>query len=405
MNVRTVKEPTPKRRQALIDAEAATKALGVSRNTLYAYVSRGLVRSTPHPSVAKASLYVAADVQALIARKTRMRRPRAAAASALEFGLPVLKTRITHFEGDRFFYRDKDAVVFSREATFEDAARLLWSTGEADPFADTRFDPREVPGWSEITARFLPPRAPDRAALLLPLLTTREPPSAGKPNTQAFGAAVRLVQAVVSAVAGIDRPISGPIHLAVASAWRKPKAGDAIRRALVLLADHELNASTFAVRVVASTSARLTHCVLGGIAALSGPRHGGASERVSAFLAGVQTPAEAVKAVEERLQHGERMPGFGHIYYRDEDPRAVELLSVVKPDPVMAAVLEATRAMAGVEPNVDFALVALERRYALPAGTAAALFAMGRSVGWLAHVFEQRAAGTLIRPRAEFVQE
>jgi len=388
-----------------MDAEAASKALGVSRSTLYAYVSRGLVRSTPHPSVAKASLYVAADVQALIARKTRMRRPRAAAASALEFGLPVLKTRITHFEGDRFFYRDKDAVEFSRDATFEEAARLLWGMGEADPFVDVRFDPREVPGWSEIAARFLPPRPPDRAALLLPLLTARESPSVGKPSAHAFGAAARLVQAVVAAVAGIERPIAGPIHLAIASAWRKPKAGDAIRRALVLLADHELNASTFAVRVVASTSARLTHCVLGGLAALSGPRHGGASERVVAFLSGIQTPAEAVKAVEERLGHGERIPGFGHIYYREEDPRAVELLSVVKPDPVMAAMWEATRAMAGVEPNVDFSLVALERRFGLPAGSAVALFAMGRSVGWLAHVFEQRAAGTLIRPRAEFVPE
>jgi citrate synthase len=173
----------------------------------------------------------------------------------------------------------------------------------------------------------------------------------------------------------------------------------------VLLADHELNASTFAVRVVASTGARLTHCVMGGLAAVSGPRHGGASDRLRAFLVGVESEEDGVRAVTERLQRGERLPGFGHIYYRDEDPRAVELLSVIKPDKVMSAVLAAGRAMSGLEPNVDFALMAVERRYGLPEGAALALFAMGRTVGWLAHAFEQRASGALIRPRAEFVQE
>jgi len=389
-------------KRGLIDAAAATKALGVSRNTLYAYVSRGLVRSSAHPSIAKASLYSAADVHALITRKTTMRRPKAAAASALEFGLPVLQTKITHFEGDRLFYRAQDAIAYSRDATLEDAARLLWGVGGASPFADARFDPREIPGWTEVS-QFLPPRAPDRATTLLSLLTARESPSAGKPSTQAFGAAARLVHAVVAAVVGLSRPMDSPIHEAVASAWRRPKAADAIRRALVLLADHELNASTFAVRVVASTGARLTHCVLGGLAALSGPRHGGASDRVRAFMDGLETEDSAALAIAERLQRGERLPGFGHIYYREEDPRATELLSVVKPDPILAAALEAGQSMSGVAPNVDFALLALERKFALPTGSAIALFAMGRSVGWLAHAFEQRASGALIRPRAEFV--
>jgi len=394
-----------RRPDALLDAAAAAKVLGVSRATLYAYVSRGLVRSTPHPTVPKASLYVAADIHGLVARKARMRRPRAAAATALEFGLPVLKTRITHFEDDRIFYRAQEALPFSRRATLEEAARLLWDIGDADPFAEARFDPRAVPGWTEVATRFLPPRAPDRAATLLPLLTTREPPSAGRPSTQAFDAGARLVQAVVAAITGINRPIDVPIHEAVARAWKTPKAADAIRRALVLLADHELNASTFAVRVVASTGARLTHCVLAGIAAVSGPLHGGASDRVRMFLSGIERAGDAETAVADRLQHGEMLPGFGHFLYRDGDPRAVELFSVVEPDAVMSGVLDAARSMAGVEPNVDFALLAIERRFGLPAGAALALFAMGRSVGWLAHVFEQRASGRLIRPRAEFVLE
>jgi citrate synthase len=172
-----------------------------------------------------------------------------------------------------------------------------------------------------------------------------------------------------------------------------------------LLADHELNASTFAVRVVASTGARLSHCVIGGLAAVSGPRHGGGSDRVRAFLAGVETKQEAVRAVTERLQRGELLPGFGHTFYRDVDPRAVELLAVVKADVAMSAVLDAGRAMSGLEPNIDFALLAVERHYGLPEGAALALFAMGRSVGWFAHAIEQRASGQLIRPRAEFVED
>src|SRR5262245_36903289 len=128
------KKTVVKGAEGLIDAAAATKALGVSRNTLYAYVSRGLVRSVAHPTLAKASLYSARGVPALIALKTKMRRPRAAAASARDFGLPVLKTRLTHFEGDALFYRGEEAVSFSRRATLEDTARLLWASGDGNPF-------------------------------------------------------------------------------------------------------------------------------------------------------------------------------------------------------------------------------------------------------------------------------
>jgi citrate synthase len=404
MNANSGKRSIPKRPDALIDAAAATKTLGVSRNTLYAYVSRGLVRSTEHPSQPKASLYVAADVQALVARKTKMRRPRAAAATALDFGLPVLKTKLTHFEDDRLFYRSEDTIAFSRRATLEDAARLLWQTGDADPFQGVVFDPVKVPGWVEVASRYAPARATDRASMLLPLLTASEVPSGGKAGVQAFGAAARLVLAIAAAAGGVKGAVGSPIHRAIAQAWGKPKASEAIRRALVLIADHELNASTFAVRVVASTGARHTHCVLAGIAALSGPLHGAATERTRAFFNGVARVNDAEDAVATKLQHGELLPGFGHFLYRDGDPRAAELLEQIKLDPVAAAILKAGRAMGGVEPNVDFALVALERSFDLPEGAALALFAIGRSVGWLAHVFEQRASGRLIRPRAEFVE-
>lgn len=388
----------------LLDASSATKALGISRASLYVYVSRGLIRSTPDPANGKSCLYSAADIQTLLARKKQSRRPRMAAANALDYGLPVLKTRITHFEGNHCFYRSREAVAFSRKATLEDAARLLWETGDADPFSDLRFDPRQVQGWN-VAAGCAPERATDRATLLLSLLTPHEVTRAGKPGPHAFQAAAQLLAALTVSIAGIRTSYEGPIHRAVSKAWRRPKAAEVIRRALVLLADHELNASTFAVRVVASTGAGLTQCAIAGLAAMSGPRHGGATERLRALLDEIAACRDAAGVIETRLSRGETIPGFGSSVYRDTDPRGLELLSAVRLDATMAATLQAARSLAGTEPNIDFGLLAIERAYDLPKGAALALFALGRSVGWIAHAFEQRTVGSLIRPRAEYVLE
>ena len=405
MRVKKIGQLRDSKRGALLDSTAATRALNITRATLYVYVSRGLIRSMPHPREPKACLYSAADIMALIDRRARTRRPRAAAATALDYGLPVLKSRITHFEDDHCFYRDREAVAFSRKAALEDAARLLWNTEDADPFAAVRFDPRLIKGWTLIASTCAPSSATGRGSLLLSLLTEHEAPGSGKPGPYAFEAAARLVAAVVVSIAGIEIGYRGPIHRAISAAWQRPKAADLIRRALVLLADHELNASTFAVRVVASTGAGLTSCVIAGLAAMSGPKHGGATERLRALLAEVDATGDAAASVAVRLNRGETLPGFGNSVYRDADPRGAELVSAIKLDGTMAATLQAARSMAGVEPNVDYGLLALERSFKLPLGAALALFAIGRSVGWIAHAFEQRATGTLIRPRAEYVLE
>ncbi len=395
MRARKIGGPPHLRHGALLDSAAAVRALNISRASLYVYVSRGLIRSVPHPSEPKACLYSASDIMALIDRRTRMRRPRAAAATALDYGLPVLRSGITRFEDNRCFYRGKEAVAFSRKATLEDAARLLWNVGEGDPFAGVCFDPRSIKGWPAVASKHAPARATSRASMLLSLLG----PSDGPAD---FGRAAALVVALVTAISGIETSYKGPIHRAIADAWQRPKAADLIRRALVLLADHELNASTFAVRVVASTGADLIDCVIAGLAAMGGPKHGGATARLSAMLAEIET-SDATTVLATRLGRGETLPGFGNSVYRDADPRGAALIACIKLDATMAATLKAARAMARVEPNVDFGLLAIERRFDLPAGASLALFAMGRSIGWIAHAFEQQARGGLIRPRAEFV--
>jgi citrate synthase len=216
-----------------------------------------------------------------------------------------------------------------------------------------------------------------------------------------LGDAVRVLERMAWAAAGLPGPAvrhsSLPLHQKLASAWGVgAKAADIIRRALVLTADHELNASTYATRVVASTHAPLGACVTAGLAALVGPLHGGMTDRLRRLL------ADQGQAIGTRLALAEPIPAFGHRLYPDGDPRAADLLAHALPRQRLRRLIEAVRTMTGTAPNIDCALVALEQRLALPEGAALGIFAVGRTVGWIAHALEQWRDGTLIRPRAVY---
>jgi citrate synthase len=200
-----------------------------------------------------------------------------------------------------------------------------------------------------------------------------------------------------------DHVLDLPIHRHCARLWALDEDGaDLIRKALVLCADHELNPSTFAVRVVASTGAAPPHCLLAGLGALSGPRHGGTTARVRAMLAESRILADPHAVVVERVGRGDDLPGFGHPLYPDGDPRAAAILDPIGPAPRWRGLFAAIYARTGLRPNIDAALVALEQHLGLPDDAALAIFAMGRTAGWIAHALEQRAEGRLIRPRAAY---
>jgi citrate synthase len=180
--------------------------------------------------------------------------------------------------------------------------------------------------------------------------------------------------------------------------------------ALILLADHELNASSFAARVVASTGAHPYAVVSAAMAALSGPKHGGAALGVHALIADAASDGEPERAVAARVRRGESMPGFGHKLYPDGDPRYAALMAVCTAPfggdvrfRLCGALAEAGAVATGLKPNVDFALATLVYAIGLPPGAGPALFALGRSAGWIAHAIEQYADGRLIRPRAKYV--
>lgn len=280
----------------------------------------------------------------------------------------------------------------SEGATLEEAAALLWDL------------PLPPGPWD------LPPvtsaGSPFETGLRAVAREAARPDWAGQPERIAAGAArlLALVAGSVSGGAASTGPAHArPLHAGLAAAWGVGEAGaDLLRRALVLCADHELNASAYAARVVASTGASLAACVLAGLAALSGPRHGGLTPLVRALAESEEVRHDPLRAFSARLARGEALPGFGHRLYPQGDPRAGALFAVLPPEGIWAEMIAAAAALTGLRPTIDVALAMLEQRLALPPGAGLAVFATGRTVGWIAHALEQRADGRLIRPRAAY---
>ena len=199
-----------------------------------------------------------------------------------------------------------------------------------------------------------------------------------------------------------------PLHQQIAHIWAPDNkhAPDLIRRALVLLADHELNASTFTARCAASTGLNLYDAVIAGLAALKGPKHGGAGVLASQLVKTL-VDRDVEPMVRERVALGERFPGFGHGVYKRGDPRAQSLLNALAragaPRKFTREVPERIAEATGEFVNIDYVLAVLVHALRLPPGSELALFAMARSVGWIAHASEQLQFGKLIRPRARYV--
>ena len=375
-------------------AEAAVR-LGVSRQTLYAYVSRGLL--TGHAAGdPRQRRYDAAEVAGLAMAHRRGRRPKEVAKATLDWGLPVLESAITLIHDGRLYYRGIDAVAHAVSASIEETAGLLWRVPPDAAFPAT--PPGNPPVMAALFSHY-GGRRRDEALLPLFAAATSDDATAVWRENSASGYG-DLVRSLVSCVTGAP-PSAGPVHQQLAQIWGLDAAGaDLVRMALVLCADHELNASSFTARCIASTGASLRACVLGGLAALSGGLHGGMTARIEAFWDGLSAD-DLTGQIRRRLAAGEALPGFGHKLYPGGDVRAAALLTRIGPDfPFPGQISMAVEGLTGRAPNIDFALVALRRHARLPEGAAFCLFALGRSLGWIAHALEQRETRQLIRPRA-----
>lgn len=389
-----------------LTSKEAARRLGVSAATLYAYVSRGLLRSEALDG-SRERRYRADDVARLRRRREVGRKAESIANHALDFGTPVLESALTLIEANRLYYRGVDASALAHTASLEDAARLLWDCGD-QPFAADNLPPMTTPlrrAW--LAAATLAPV--DRCLVLLPAAAALDHASWVEERTAMLETGVRVVRLLTAAITA--RPMSAlPVHEQLAAAWRVPDdRAPLLRAALVLSADHEFNASAFAARVVASTGANLYGATMAGLAALNGPRHGGLTRRVSSLFDDLRKVSDLDAELARRVRDRIYIPGFGHQLYPDGDVRAATLFALLRQAmPRSAELAFAERLAAAVErlidrpANVDFATVTVERVLGLPKDSALALFLLGRSVGWIAHALEQAAHGALIRPRARY---
>ncbi|MBB6262191.1 citrate synthase [Paenochrobactrum gallinarii] len=388
--------------EKFITAEMAAAELGISRASLYAYVSRGLIQTSNVENDPRRKLYSAHDIAALKKRKTVGRRPTQVAATTLDWGLPVLKTSITEIDAGHLTYRGQDALILSQSSTLENIACLLWECADFDPFSTQRSGPASWPRDVLLNAQSLP--LIERCQSLLPYVGAGQMPVWGRDHRRLVQDAACLLQAITG-VCTASQPDTLPVHLSLAEKWKTDAEGaDIIRRALVLLADHELNASAFTVRVVASTGASLGACLNAGLSALSGPLHGGMTSLVELLFDELERKGDTKRLIHERLRRGETVPGFYHPLYPDGDPRAIGILSYLPADERRVELLQCMYEMTGQLPTCDVALVSLRRSLNLPVGSALVLFAIARTVGWIAHALEQKQDGKLIRPRAQYVR-
>lgn len=394
-----------------LSATEAARILGVSLATLYSYVSRGLL--TPGSAQAgRRKRYPHDQVLRLAARKADGKRGGHKVAAAMNWGTPVLETRISRIADGRLYYRGHDAVVLAADATLEQVACLLWDGGH-DYFAaaasETALPAHALASIAAIATACaeLPSMPALEAAMCMLSLHAQAIPAQADDARGRFVAGAALMRLLAGLL--LKRaPCTLPLHLQVAQAWRADAAqADWIRAALVLLADHELNASTFTVRCVAATGASQGAALSAGLAALSGPQHGGGSTLIRAMLGAALASDCAEDGIAAWFDGRDpSLFGFSHPLYPQGDPRAAHLLGRMSAWPQADAVLaigDCLAARLGMPANADFALAAMSIVCGWPPAAGEILFALARSAGWIAQAAEQIADGSMIRPRARYV--
>ena len=352
-----------------LTAAEAARRLGVKPATLYAYVSRGVLSRVRAPD-GRASLFGAEEVERL-ARRGRPRRPAGVADITVE-------SAITEITGDSLRFRGLDATRLAVSRTFEEVAELLW-TGE---FRSAREPWRARPAalaagraaQAALPAGTLPL---ERLQVIVPAMAATDPLRLQLDRSAVIAAGRNIIAGMVDCLPCLRSargdpspgplgppagggPVAGRLWSRLCDHRPSPGLLRALSAALVLLADHELAASTLAARAAASVRADPYAVVGTGLGAMSGALHGGASLGAETLMAAASGPDDVPRVVAELLRRGEKVPGFGHFVYRGGDPRATLLLDLVRqaaPKSGQLAVAEAVfaevRQKCLPEPNID----------------------------------------------------
>ncbi|HEY4242848.1 MAG TPA: citrate synthase [Kofleriaceae bacterium] len=390
--------------------------MGIQIRSLYAYVSRGEVHSMQGPR-GRQRLYALADIERLAARRKARSGHGALAAGALRWGEPVLDSSVTAITPRGPAYRGRLAVELAAAGVpFENTAELLWSGYLPEGRVAW---PRVAAPHGQVTrmlyaASATPPDPLAAMALIVPIAALADPDRTDQRPDAVLARGRQLIPLLAAALApGYDPALvtralgAGSVAAICARALGKDDdLAPTIDQILVLLADHELNASSFTARVAASTGADPYACIAAALATVSGPKHGSAAEAVARFADEIGSPEAARTAVRALRKRGETPPAFGHPLYPDGDPRAAPLFALARGSSHKRArtiLAIADAAAPDAHPSVDYALAALVAAIDAPPAAASGLFAVARAAGWLAHAIEQRAANFILRPRARYV--
>lgn len=392
-----------------LGADEAAKLLGVSKATLYSYVSRGMLSSRLTKPGSRKRTYDRGELLALKHRSSFRRDPELAAAEVIEFGVPILGTSISQITETEHSYRGLSSRELARSYSFEQVAELLWTgrrNGTTLPTPD--------PAWSkpldlsllENVHRELTPI--EQMQTILPRLQHRRLHSFGTDPSVLLGSAVELIRFLV--FLSSDNDHSGRISEGLSAAWSVDAS--ALETLLIVVADHELNIATFTARCAASAGSSLHQAVLAGLAALQGYRHlfGQVSE-AKLFMQEVMQSGDPHSVVRGYLRRRGTIPGIQNPYrrlYTGPDPRVTTLIdNLVDAEhyELLVETLDVISEATNEPPRIDFALAVSEPLLGLPHDSIHSVIAIGRTAGMIAHIFEQYGSERVIRPRARYVGE
>jgi len=407
-----------------VSGTEAARLLGVKPQTLYTYVSRGIIQSLP-TAKGQRRLYLRSDIEKLRARPRARRAMGAVAASAMYAGEPIIPTSITEITAAGPRYRGRLATELANAGLpFENVVELLWTGELLDEPILWALEP--LP---EVTLRLLKPlqrSRPDASiahifALITLSISMARGSRAERLRSSGIVMAARQVMQTFAGCFGYLSPrrvflpcVSGtPIATSVLRAYGLPHSDERLRiinGLMVLLADHELSPATFATRVAASSGANLHACLVSAIETSSGWKIGEIYDRTEDFLRGVKSKAELMRRAREFQAVGRAPPGFNHPIYPRGDPRAAFIFDLIRrtgrPSRYMNmifAFLEEAERELELKPRMEFCAVSVAMDLGFPRRAAASLYLLARVAGWVAHVMEQRLSSALLRPRAKFI--
>lgn len=374
-----------------IERDEALARLGVKSQTLYAYVSRHRIAARPDPTNPRRSLYSANDIARLTGANPGDIPGVLLSPESLQGRIMTVESHLTTAVDGRMFYRGQDVVQWAQAATLEDTAGLLWDARGAQPFQGLgpRLDVQ--PG---LTAR---------ARLFAAIGRRAQEDRGGAADSdpaERLALAASTLNEGIDAIAGLGPRLH--FHQRLGRAWKVlEREQHALRRALVLVADHQLDAAALATRVATGGGASPAAAAMAGLVTLV---HGPAALEIERSITHVQAARrDPISAARQRFEALGMVPGFGDAAWPDGDPRAQDLINRVELPSDLVAVVEEGKRVSGQSPTLALGLALVARKLDLPREGAVDLYLIGRLAGLLGHALDQASNGSPITARLRYV--